>query len=82
LKKQLISAAPAPRIIFAALSAAGLLAIADPAAAADSVVISQVFGGYGNSYNADYIELFNSGSLPVTMSNGSIQHSRATGTGL
>lgn len=81
-KHHSMPASPAPRKLLTSLAAAGLLAIAGPAAAAGSVVISQLFGGNGNTYNADYVELFNAGSLPVTMSNWSIQYSSATGTGL
>lgn len=48
------------------------------------VVISQVYPGGGNSgatLNAKYVELFNRGSVAVTMSNWSLQYGSATGTG-
>lgn len=48
------------------------------------VVISQVYGGGGNSgapYTNDYVELFNSGSAPASLSGLSIQYTSATGTG-
>jgi uncharacterized protein len=56
--------------------------VAAPAHA--QVVISQVYGGGGNSgapYTNDYVELFNSGSAPASLSGLSIQYASATGTG-
>jgi uncharacterized protein len=46
------------------------------------VVISQVYGGNGNAYNRDYVEIFNASSNPVSVSGWSIQYSSAAGTGL
>jgi uncharacterized repeat protein (TIGR01451 family) len=49
------------------------------------LVISQVYGGGGNSgapFNADFIELFNRGSEPVALDGLSLQYASATGTGL
>src|SRR4051794_26448314 len=52
--------------------------------AAGEVVISQVYGG-GQSgaavYKNDYVELFNTGSLNVDLTNWSIQYQAATTTG-
>lgn len=48
------------------------------------VAISQVYGGGGNSgaaYNADYVELFNRGTEPVSLSGKSLQYTSASGTG-
>jgi len=48
------------------------------------VVISQVYGGGGNSgapYNADYVELFNRGGTVASLSGLSLQYTSATGTG-
>ena len=48
------------------------------------VVISQVYGGGGNSgapYNADYVELFNTGDLPAPLGGLSVQYTSASGTG-
>lgn len=48
------------------------------------IVISQAYGGGGNSgapLNADFVELFNSGDLPVSLSGKSVQYASATGTG-
>ena len=48
-----------------------------------SMVISQVYGGGGNSgsiYKNDYIEIFNRGSAPVSLAGWSVQYASATGT--
>lgn len=53
-------------------------------AVAGGVVISQVYGGGGNSgapYTHDFVELFNRGTTPVSLSGWSIQYASATGTG-
>ncbi len=47
------------------------------------LVISQVYGGGGNSgstFRNDFIELFNRGSAPITMTNWSVQYATATGS--
>jgi hypothetical protein len=47
------------------------------------IVISQVYGGGGNSgatYTHDFIELFNRGTTPVSLDGWSVQYSSATGT--
>lgn len=46
------------------------------------VVISQVYGGGGNSgavYSHDFVELFNTGAQPVTLTGHSLQYGAATG---
>ncbi|MCX7784279.1 MAG: lamin tail domain-containing protein, partial [Meiothermus sp.] len=53
-------------------------------AISDGVVISQVYGGGGNSgapYTHDFVELFNRGTTPVSLNGWSIQYASATGTG-
>lgn len=53
-------------------------------AVSDSVVISQMYGGGGNSgapFTHDFVELFNRGSAPVSLNGWSIQYASATGTG-
>ena len=53
-------------------------------AASPNIVISQVYGGGGNSgatYTHDFIELFNRGTSPVSISGWSLQYTSATGTG-
>ncbi|WP_448698292.1 lamin tail domain-containing protein [Mucilaginibacter sp. AW1-3] len=48
---------------------------------ANHVVISEIYGGNGNSYSYDWIELYNPTSADVDMSNWSAQYNSATGTG-
>lgn len=61
-----------------------LLVLPGSAALADSnVVISQVYGGGGNSgstYTNDFIELFNRGGIAVDLTGWSVQYASATGT--
>ena len=48
------------------------------------VVISQVYGGGGNSggdYTNDYVELFNRGTATVSLDGWSVQYASAAGTG-
>ncbi|WP_071078887.1 ExeM/NucH family extracellular endonuclease [Janthinobacterium lividum] len=62
---------------------AGLLSsLGMPALAASDIVISQVYGGGGNTgalYRNDFIELFNRGASPVNLSNWSVQYASAAG---
>jgi uncharacterized protein len=49
-----------------------------------AIVISQVFGGGGNStapFRNDYVELFNRSASVVSLSGWSVQYASATGTG-
>lgn len=53
-------------------------------ALSSSIVISQVYGGGGNTgapYTNDFIELFNRGNTPISLSGWSVQYASATGTG-
>ncbi|HNR02767.1 MAG TPA: lamin tail domain-containing protein [Anaerolineaceae bacterium] len=53
-------------------------------AVSTSVVISQVYGGGGNSgatYNYDFVEIFNRGTTTVNLTGWSIQYASATGSG-
>ena len=62
---------------------AALLAAPAALASPSGVVISQVYGGGGNSgtvYRQDYIELFNAGAAPVAIGGWSVQYASATGT--
>jgi uncharacterized protein len=48
------------------------------------IVISQVYGGGGNSgatYKNDFVELFNRGATPVSLAGWSVQYISANGTG-
>jgi predicted extracellular nuclease len=59
-------------------------AISPVAAASPDIVISQVYGGGGNSgapYTHDFVELFNRGTTPISLTGWSIQYTSATGTG-
>src|SRR5438045_2341571 len=54
-------------------------------AASPNIVISQMYGAKSNSgatWRNDYIELFNRGTSPVTVTGWSVQYSSSTGTGL
>jgi uncharacterized protein len=66
-------------------AAAAALALAAPAAAASpDLVISQVYGGGGNTdatHTHDFIELFNRGTAAVPLGGKSLQYASATGTG-
>jgi len=70
----------------AAVGAVACLLLAVPAFATPSanLVISQVYGAGGNSgaiYQNDFIEIFNRGASPVSLSGKSLQYASATGTG-
>ncbi|MGA9115292.1 MAG: lamin tail domain-containing protein, partial [Bacteroidota bacterium] len=55
-----------------------------PAQIATHVVISEVYGGGGNTsayWKQDFVELYNPTSSPITMTGWSIQYQSATGTG-
>ncbi len=58
------------------------ITIAAPAiAASPNIVISQVYGGGGNTgatYKNDFIELFNRGTTPVNVNGWSVQYAAAT----
>ena len=54
------------------------------ASAQAQVVVSQVYGGGGNSgapYSSDFVELFNRGSEPAPLAGLSLQYASATGSG-
>ncbi|MBX2928195.1 MAG: lamin tail domain-containing protein [Saprospiraceae bacterium] len=57
-----------------------VFSITDPAPCSD-LRISQVYGGGGNTYTHDYVELYNGGSTAVSLNGLSIQYTSATGTG-
>lgn len=53
-------------------------------AVSGDLVISQVYGGGGNTgaqYKNDFVELFNRGTVAVSLAGKSIQYASATGTG-
>ncbi len=60
------------------------LAVERPLQPLDHMVISQVYGGGGNSgatYQNDYVELFNAGTVAFDLGGWTIQYSSATNTG-
>jgi uncharacterized protein len=64
---------------------AGLLTVSGGAAYAASpdVVVSQVYGGGGNTgaqYTNDFIELYNRGTSPVSVAGWTVQYASATGS--
>jgi predicted extracellular nuclease len=79
----LIVAAAKRGVVF--LSAVVALAVpAQALAASPNVVVSQVYGGGGNTgapFANDYVELFNHGLGAVPLTGWSIQYASATGTG-
>ena len=72
---------PTPHHIAAALCAAGLMSANGFAFAAGDVVISQIYGGNGNAYKSDYVELFNRSSSAINVTGWSVQYATGTGTG-
>ncbi len=61
---------------------ASLLLSALPLAASAQVVVSQAYGGGGNSgatFTNDFVELFNRGTAPVALGGKSIQYASSTG---
>jgi hypothetical protein len=71
------------RISLALCLAAALAAVPFARGATANVVISQVFAGGGNSgapYTNDFVELFNRGSAPVTITGWSVQYASAAST--
>jgi beta-lactamase superfamily II metal-dependent hydrolase/predicted extracellular nuclease len=71
------------RIRPAGLLSLVLLTVLTAPLARGAVVISQVYGGGGNSgsvYKNDFIELFNAGGSTVSLSGWSVQYASATGT--
>ncbi len=69
------------RLLCALALPVGLLALAAPVSA--QVVISQVYGGGGNSgatLRNDFIELLNTGDAPVAVGGWSVQYASATGS--
>jgi len=73
---------------FSVITILALMMMALPAqsgqAISTTIVISQVYGGGGNSgatYTHDFVELFNRGTTNVSLAGWSIQYASATGTG-
>jgi len=81
------------RVLFKVFSIALIVAIGcsflplqrgEVQAISGNIVISQVYGGGGNTgavYTNDFIELFNRGTSAVSLAGWSLQYASATGTG-
>ena len=73
------------RVVLGALVVVLLVLLVQPAGAVSpNLVLSQVYGGGGNSgaqYTNDYIEIFNRGSSSASTAGWSLQYASATGTG-
>ena len=82
---------PRPRPRLAAVTGLTLAVVAAPLALATQadasptgLVISEVYGGGGNSgapYRSDFVELQNTSSQAITLDGSSVQYRSATGTG-
>jgi predicted extracellular nuclease len=71
-------------ILALVLSAVPGVSVRQAQALSADIVISQVYGGGGNTgapYRNDFIELFNRGTTTVSLSGMSVQYASATGTG-
>jgi predicted extracellular nuclease len=74
--------------MFSVITILALMLMALPVQSVEAIspdiVISQVYGGGGNSgatYTHDFIELFNRGTTSVNLNGWSVQYASATGTG-
>ncbi|HET7044483.1 MAG TPA: lamin tail domain-containing protein [Gaiellaceae bacterium] len=66
-----------------AIAACALLVPAQALASAGHVVVSQVYGGGGNSgatLTNDFVELYNDAAAPVSLEGWSVQYASSTGT--
>lgn len=82
MKKPVSISTPGRLTVLAALLA-GMAAPVMAANSASTVVISQVYGGGGNSgasYANDFIELFNRGASPVSLAGMSVQYGSSGGS--
>jgi predicted extracellular nuclease len=75
---------PALAAVGVAVLTGGLLSGAGPAyAVSPDIVISQVYGGGGNTgapYTNDFVELYNRGTSPVSVSGWTVQYASASGS--
>jgi hypothetical protein len=72
-----------PRILLLAVLVSLLLLPAAAHGSTSGLVVSQIYGGGGNSgasFRNDYVELFNAGSSTVDMSGWTVQYATAAGT--
>ncbi len=74
---------PKSRLVCLASILASLVAVPPARAISPDVVLSQVYGGGGNSgatLRNDFIELFNRGTAAVSLDGGSVQYASSAGT--
>src|SRR5437660_9800111 len=72
-----------PRVLMLAVLAGLLVFPTTAGAGASNVVVSQIYGGGGNTgatFRNDYVELFNAGSGTVDVSGWTVQYATAAGT--
>ena len=73
------------RVLLSALALIVLVLLVQPAGAASpNLVVSQVYGGGGNTgatFTNDFIEIFNRGTTTASTSGWSVQYTSAAGTG-
>ena len=72
-------------LLLAAIASLLIASSQQPRAISNTVVISQIYGGGGNTgaiYKNDFIELFNRSASPVDVTGMSVQYASATGTAL
>ena len=70
-------------VILALAALVGALGASKPLAVSSDIVVSQVFGGGGNSgatLKNDFIELFNRGATSVSVTGWSVQYASAAGS--
>src|SRR6266536_5513588 len=71
------------RMWWCVLTVLGLLSVPVAEAGSPTIVISQVYGGGGNSgatLRNDFIELFNRGTTTINVTGWTVQYSSASGT--
>jgi len=71
------------RFVFVATLLALVLVSGAAQASTSGVVVSELYGGGGNSgatFRNDYVELFNTGASPVDLSSWTVQYATSTGT--
>src|SRR5215468_6461519 len=71
-------------VVTVAAAAACIVGVAPAQAVSPDIVISQVYGGGGNTgapYTNDFVELYNRGTGPASVAGWSVQYASATGTG-